>query len=102
MIPDSEGGSIIIWYDSRSGKYHNVYAQQVNKEGLLGGGEFNFYTAASDGIPQTSFDPGAMILFSVTWSMSAPELPGTYDATSGMVIHSNEIYKEEIIAYEVE
>jgi hypothetical protein len=101
IIEDGSGGVIIAWYDSRSGSYYNVYAQQVNRQGLLGGGEFKFYTADRDDNPKAMFEPGEMVLFQATWTMPAPDIPGTYEAGSGMVINSETAYREEFITYDV-
>ena len=44
IIQDGSDGVIILWYDARHGTYFNVYAQQVDRRGILGGDEFRFYT----------------------------------------------------------
>jgi hypothetical protein len=101
IVPDAAGGSIIIWYDSREGSFYNIYAQQVDRQGLLGGGEFKFFTADIDGNPKTVFSPGELILFRSTWTMPAPTVPNTYDATAGMSINSGSAYRQEPITYDV-
>ena len=101
IVSDGAGGVVIFWFDGRTGGYYNIYAQQVDRRGLLGGGEFRFYAADTDGNPKTTFAPGELILFRSTWTMPAPSTPGEYQAGSGMVINSNTLYKEEFITYTV-
>jgi hypothetical protein len=100
IVPDGSGGTVIVWYDGRAGTYFNIYAQQVNALGFLGGGEFRFYTADLDGIPKTSFTEGELIFFKVTWTVEAPTA-GTYDAIAAMVINSSTIFRQQSITYEV-
>jgi len=37
IVPDGSGGVIIGWNDNRSGDNYDIYAQQVDLDGLLGG-----------------------------------------------------------------
>jgi hypothetical protein len=101
IIPDGSGGMIILWYDNRSGISYDIYTQQVDRKGLLGGGEFKFYTADIDGNPKTVFAPGELILFRSMWTMQAPSSQGTYEAESMMSIHSGTIFRQESAIYEV-
>lgn len=101
IISDSLGGSIIFWYDGRAGTYFNIFAQQVDSRGLLGGGKFNFFTADKDGNPKTSFAPGELILYKSTWTVSAPSLQGTYQARLGTSINSGAKFKDMPISYDV-
>jgi phosphosulfolactate phosphohydrolase-like enzyme len=36
IVRDNDGGVIIAWWDFRNGDYADIYAQQVNADGLLG------------------------------------------------------------------
>lgn len=101
IVSDGSGGSIIAWHDGRSGTYNNVYAQQIDSRGLLGGGEFRFYTAGIDGIPKSTFRPGELIFFKATWTMPTPPTPGLYEAGSQMVIDSSTDFRQESIDYQV-
>lgn len=101
IISDGSGGVIITWYDGRSGVNYNIFAQQVNALGLLGGGEFRFYTADTDGNPKTIFTPGELILFKATWTAQAAANPGTYQADSAMVINSSSDFRSKSVTYDV-
>jgi hypothetical protein len=37
IVPDGNGGAIVTWMDYRSGNNYDIYAQEVDKNGLLGG-----------------------------------------------------------------
>ncbi|KPK36911.1 MAG: hypothetical protein AMK70_00530 [Nitrospira bacterium SG8_35_1] len=101
IISDGLGGSIVVWFDNRSGTYFNIYAQQVDRLGLLGGGEFKFYTADTSGQPKTVFEPGELILFKTFWTVTAPLSVGSYIAESAMVINSSTDFRSDAETYDV-
>jgi hypothetical protein len=37
VVPDGNGGAIVTWMDYRSGNNYDIYAQELDKNGLLGG-----------------------------------------------------------------
>ena len=102
ITTDSQGGGIIVWYDARSGTYYNIYAQLIDKLGVLGGGEFRFYTADREGQPKTVFSPGEIIRFNVSWTVTASEDVGSYNAIAAMVIQNSQIYRQLSTDYEVQ
>jgi hypothetical protein len=102
IISDGLGGSIVVWFDNRSGIYFNIYAQQIDRLGLLGGGEFKFYTTDTNGQPKSVFAPGELIQFKAFWTVTAPVIPGTYDAGGAIIINSNTDYRFGVINYDVQ
>lgn len=101
IIPDGSGGLIIIWYDGREGTHYNIFAQQVDDQGVLGGGIFRFFTVNSHGFPQTTFSTGELILFEATWASPAPMATNTYEAQAAMSINSGADFRQETISYTV-
>lgn len=101
IVSGESGGSIIFWCDSRNSANFNIYAQMVNRNGFLGGGEFKFYTADKHGNPQSSFPLENLVQFKTTWVMPAPSEAGNYTATSAMSINSSTEFRQQLIDYEV-
>jgi hypothetical protein len=101
IISDGSNGAIIVWHDARSGTYNNLFAQQIGPLGLLGGGEFRFYSSDIDGNPKHRFDPNELIFFRANWIVPAPETEGTYSAEAIVVINSETDYHQETINYDV-
>lgn len=101
IVSDGGGGSIILWQDGRSGTYNDIYAQQIDSRGLLGGGEFRFYTSDIDGTPKSTFGPGELIFFKATWTMPTPAIPDLYEGVSQMVIDSGTDFRQESIEYQI-
>lgn len=101
LIPDGSGGSIIVWYDNREGTHFNIFAQQVDNQGILGGGKYQFFTANTHGFPQTTFSTDELILFEATWANPAPTATGSYQAQAAMSINSGTEFRQETISYNV-
>ncbi|GAX59202.1 hypothetical protein SCALIN_C01_0133 [Candidatus Scalindua japonica] len=101
IIPDGSGGFINIWSDDRSGTYTNIFAQQVDNRGLLGGGKFLYYTADKDRNPKTVFTQEELIRFTSSWTEAAPLTPGTYQAASIMIINNFTDFRHETVTYDV-
>ena len=101
IIQDGSDGVIILWYDARHGTYFNVYAQQVDRRGILGGDEFRFYTVDLNGMPKTTFAPGELITFKSSWTSLVSAAPGTYEAQAAMVINSSTDFRYKSVTYDV-
>lgn len=101
LVSDGAGGMIAVWFDGRFRSHYNVFAQQVDRLGLLGGGEFRFYTAGADGFPKSIFAPGEVIQFKAFWTVPVPSSPGSYSANSAMVTNSGTLFRTEPSDYEV-
>lgn len=101
IISDGSTGAIISWSDGRSGTYYNIFAQQIDSLGLLGGGEFKFYTSDIHGNPKDSFEPNELIFFRASWTMPTPDAVGTYSAGAMMVINSETAFRQETVNYDV-
>jgi hypothetical protein len=101
IISDGSDGAIIVWQDGRTAIYNNLFAQQISSSGLLGGGEFRFYTSDIDGNPKDRFNPNELIFFRASWIVPAPETEGTYSAGAMMVINSETDFRQEDVNYNV-
>lgn len=102
IISDGAGGSIMFWSDARSTTSTNIYAQQVDRRGLLGGGEYRFYTADPEGKPKDIFTTGDLIQYFSSWIIQAPAEPGIYNAQSVIIINNGTDYRYVSIDYEVQ
>jgi hypothetical protein len=102
LVTDGQGGAIIFWFDNRNSLYYNIYAQNVDYRGLLGSGEFRFYSiSAIKGTPKNIFNRLQPILFRATWTNPAPEVPGIYEAMSAFSVNSGTDFRQKYITYEV-
>jgi hypothetical protein len=99
--PKWNGGTIVAWYDGRSGTNYNIYAQMIDSLGLLGGGDFRFYTSDLDGNPKSTFLPGELIQFKASWTIPAPNQQGTYSAEAAMILNSFSLFQQTALTYQV-
>ncbi len=64
LISDDAGGAIVAWTDARSGSFYDIYAQQIERHGYLGGDPTPIITEVIDypddqgGVVVLSWAPG--------------------------------------------